>query len=125
VQVVGWPRRAGTCCAARPASLAIPCTSATTYTHHEACRLTTSYLTIAVSPPHLTPTLKPPPFVNPPISTSTGAPGLAVSMAPPTSPSLIMRMRAPASRIWRISSAWRGRSRISTVTSLESASGGQ
>mmetsp|Transcript_11190 Transcript_11190/g.24092 ORF Transcript_11190/g.24092 Transcript_11190/m.24092 type:complete len:217 (+) Transcript_11190:2324-2974(+) len=53
-----------------------------------------------------------------PIMTSTGAPALATSMAPPTSPSEMRRMRAPASRHWRTRSACRGRSSISTVTSL-------
>jgi hypothetical protein len=43
---------------------------------------------------------------------------LLTSMAPPTSPSLMRRMRAPASRHWRMSSACRGRSSIRTVTSL-------
>lgn len=53
-----------------------------------------------------------------PIITSTGASRLAVSIAPPTSPSLIMRMRAPAARISLTSCACRGRSSSSTVTSL-------
>lgn len=56
-----------------------------------------------------------------PIMTSTGASGLAVSIAPPTSPSLIILMRAPAARISLISLACRGRSRTSTVTSLQQA----
>ena len=38
-------------------------------------------------------------------------------MAPATSPSVISRMRAPVPRTSSISSAWRGRSRITAVTS--------
>mmetsp|Transcript_6505 Transcript_6505/g.20219 ORF Transcript_6505/g.20219 Transcript_6505/m.20219 type:complete len:220 (-) Transcript_6505:89-748(-) len=52
-----------------------------------------------------------------PIMMSTPAPALAVSIAPATSPSLMKRMREPASRISLTSSAWRGRSSTRTVTS--------
>ena len=41
----------------------------------------------------------------------------AVAMAPATSPSVISRMRAPVERTSSIRSAWRGRSRITAVTS--------
>ena len=43
--------------------------------------------------------------------------GIAATIAPATSPSVISRTRAPAARISPIISAWRGRSRIVTVTS--------
>ncbi|NKU49304.1 hypothetical protein GS876_08055 [Rhodococcus hoagii] len=48
---------------------------------------------------------------------STPESGRAVAMAPATSPSEISRMRAPVSRISRMMSACRGRSRIVTVVS--------
>ncbi len=41
----------------------------------------------------------------------------AVEIAPATSPSKMSRMRAPALRIWSISSSWRGRSSTTTVSS--------
>ena len=50
---------------------------------------------------------------------STGAPSLATSIAAPTSPSLISRMRTPASRHSRMMSACRGRSKMTAVTSLQ------
>ncbi|SLJ82344.1 Uncharacterised protein [Mycobacteroides abscessus subsp. abscessus] len=55
----------------------------------------------------------------PPMPTRMSVPdsGRAVEMAPATSPSEMRRMRAPASRTCWISSAWRGRSRMHTVTS--------
>ncbi len=49
---------------------------------------------------------------------STGVPSLATSIAAPTSPSLMSRMRTPASRHSRMMSACRGRSRMTAVTSL-------
>jgi hypothetical protein len=53
-----------------------------------------------------------------PIMMSTGASALAVSIAPATSPSEMSRMRAPAALHSAIRSLCRGRSRMSTVTSL-------
>lgn len=52
-----------------------------------------------------------------PINTSTPEPGIAQAMAAATSPSEIMRIRAPASRTCSFSAAWRGRSSMTTVTS--------
>ena len=51
---------------------------------------------------------------------STPDSGIAVAMAPATSPSPIRRMRAPAARISATRSSWRGRSRIVAVTSVTS-----
>ena len=55
----------------------------------------------------------------PPIPNNTSAPDCvhAVAMAPATSPSVINRMRAPLDRTSSIRSPWRGRSRITAVTS--------
>ena len=52
-----------------------------------------------------------------PSRTSAPAPGHAVEMAPATSPSGINRMRAPLRRTSAMSSSWRGRSRMTAVTS--------
>ncbi len=52
-----------------------------------------------------------------PNSTSTPASGQALAIAPYTSPSLMRRMRAPLARTSSISSAWRGRSRMTAVRS--------
>ena len=52
-----------------------------------------------------------------PQSRSTGERSLTASSAAETSPSVIRRMRAPASRTSRIASSWRGRSSMTTVTS--------
>ena len=48
---------------------------------------------------------------------STSVRGMAATIAPATSPSVIRNARAPASRISRTISSWRGRARIVTVTS--------
>ena len=55
----------------------------------------------------------------PPIPTSMSIPvsGRQVLMAAETSPSVMSRILAPASRISRMSRSWRGRSRITTVRS--------
>ena len=52
-----------------------------------------------------------------PSKRSTPVPGRAAEIAPATSPSVMNRMRAPASRTSCTSCSWRGRSRIHTVTS--------
>ncbi len=52
-----------------------------------------------------------------PSSTSMPVAGSAVASAPPTSPSVISRMRTPALRTSATSSSWRGRSRMTAVRS--------
>ena len=52
-----------------------------------------------------------------PIRTSTSEPSRAALIAPAMSPSVMNRIRAPASRTCSTSSAWRGRSRMQTVSS--------
>ncbi len=49
---------------------------------------------------------------------STPVPARAAISAPATSPSVMNLIRAPASRTSRTSPSWRGRLRITTVTSL-------
>ena len=43
---------------------------------------------------------------------------MTASSAAETSPSVMKRIRLPASRIWRTPSAWRSRSRITVVISV-------
>ena len=54
-----------------------------------------------------------------PSSTSMPVAGSAVAIAPPTSPSVISRMRTPALRTSATSSSWRGRSRMTAVRSAD------
>jgi succinate dehydrogenase / fumarate reductase iron-sulfur subunit len=55
-----------------------------------------------------------------PHSRSTPVPSRAPAIAPATSPSVMRRIRAPASRISWMPSSWRGRSSMTTITSRTS-----
>ena len=57
-----------------------------------------------------------------PHSSATGEFSLTASSAADTSPSVIRRTRAPASRISLTAASWRGRSSITTITSRMSRS---